>query len=353
LGRELKNDSQERKRISEQNIANENTNLRIQKILSNLNESGYSEVRPHSPSQQEIFKIYESYALSTLDKNGYKINLYTASYYAYTDVSFLPDYVSNVATATEYDVAEKPLLSLSMMQMALYRCFPLMFKHYLGNINSSTCNNYVLCEGDSGFSQYTTDMEDAFAKIKDKKFKTTDEKIFSFIHIDGCHDAAYDENCNKVSRGGSTMKSLKSSFKIINEYIKEMKRLGIYKNATIIITGYHGSPEGNASDLNNPTLTALLFKQSGSDTGALKFNTAQVSHDDIWVTIFESEKLTHSLDKKSLFEINQNENRTRKYFWHNYTSPMKEQIYNISGAGKDLKNWKLDSSKTYNKFVMD
>lgn len=68
LGRELKNDSQERKRISEQNIANENTNLRIQKILSNLNESGYSEVRPHSPSQQEIFKIYESYALSTLDK---------------------------------------------------------------------------------------------------------------------------------------------------------------------------------------------------------------------------------------------------------------------------------------------
>mgnify|MGYP007057687829 CR=1 FL=1 len=34
LGRELKNDSQERKQISEQNIANENTNLRIQKILS-------------------------------------------------------------------------------------------------------------------------------------------------------------------------------------------------------------------------------------------------------------------------------------------------------------------------------
>lgn len=68
LGRELKNDSEERKRISEQNTENENTNLRIQKILSDLKESGYSEVRPHSPSQQEIFKIYESFALSNLDK---------------------------------------------------------------------------------------------------------------------------------------------------------------------------------------------------------------------------------------------------------------------------------------------
>lgn len=68
LGRELKNDSEEKKRISEQNIANENTNLRIQKILSDLKEDGYSEVRPHSPSQQEIFKIYENFALSNITK---------------------------------------------------------------------------------------------------------------------------------------------------------------------------------------------------------------------------------------------------------------------------------------------
>lgn len=68
LGRELKNDKDEKKRISEQNTTNENTNLRILKILSDLKESGYNEVRPHSPSQQEIFKIYESYALSNLDK---------------------------------------------------------------------------------------------------------------------------------------------------------------------------------------------------------------------------------------------------------------------------------------------
>lgn len=68
LGRELKNDSEEKKRISEQNTANENTNLRIHKILSDLKESGYTDVRPHSPSQQEIFKIYEHYALSNLTK---------------------------------------------------------------------------------------------------------------------------------------------------------------------------------------------------------------------------------------------------------------------------------------------
>lgn len=72
MGRELKKTNDERKRISEQNTENENTNLRIKQILIELKNShpDIENVRPHSPSQQEIFKIYENYALSNLSKEN-------------------------------------------------------------------------------------------------------------------------------------------------------------------------------------------------------------------------------------------------------------------------------------------
>ncbi|NVO04126.1 MAG: hypothetical protein HXX09_15630 [Bacteroidetes bacterium] len=58
LGREMKNDSKTRKRISDKVIENENTNQRIKELLKELMQDGI-DVRPYSPSHQEILKIYE------------------------------------------------------------------------------------------------------------------------------------------------------------------------------------------------------------------------------------------------------------------------------------------------------
>lgn len=60
LGREMKATSDQRRRMSEQASQNENTNQRIRYLLMELKESGGADsVRPYSPSQQEILKIYE------------------------------------------------------------------------------------------------------------------------------------------------------------------------------------------------------------------------------------------------------------------------------------------------------
>jgi CRISPR-associated endonuclease Csn1 len=66
LGREMKNNATERKYITEQIAANENTNLRIRALLSEfLNDGNIENVRPYSPSQQEILKIYEDGVLKS------------------------------------------------------------------------------------------------------------------------------------------------------------------------------------------------------------------------------------------------------------------------------------------------
>jgi CRISPR-associated endonuclease Csn1 len=59
LGREMKNPADKRKRMTEQISQNENTNIRVKALLDELKNGGINEIRPYSPSQQEILKIFE------------------------------------------------------------------------------------------------------------------------------------------------------------------------------------------------------------------------------------------------------------------------------------------------------
>lgn len=66
LGREMKNTADERKRLTRVVTDNENSNLRIKFMLQELmNDPSIENVRPHSPMQQEILKIYEEGVLNS------------------------------------------------------------------------------------------------------------------------------------------------------------------------------------------------------------------------------------------------------------------------------------------------
>ncbi|QEC52783.1 CRISPR-associated endonuclease Csn1 [Anseongella ginsenosidimutans] len=78
LGREMKNTKDERKRIANQIAENENTNLRIKAILAEMVKYTEMEnVRPYSPMQQEILKVYEDGVLNSdieIDEDILKIS---------------------------------------------------------------------------------------------------------------------------------------------------------------------------------------------------------------------------------------------------------------------------------------
>ncbi|MCO6173684.1 type II CRISPR RNA-guided endonuclease Cas9 [Flavobacterium sp. NRK F10] len=66
LAREMKNTADERKRLTNIVTENENTNLRIKALLIEMiNDSEVENVRPYSPIQQEILKIYEDGVLNS------------------------------------------------------------------------------------------------------------------------------------------------------------------------------------------------------------------------------------------------------------------------------------------------
>lgn len=71
LGREMKNPADKRRQMTERILQNENTNLRIKAMLMEFADPslGIENVRPYSPSQQDILRIFEEHALDSLTKD--------------------------------------------------------------------------------------------------------------------------------------------------------------------------------------------------------------------------------------------------------------------------------------------
>ena len=136
-----------------------------------------------------------------------------------------------------------------------------------------------------------------------------------------------------------------------------MKELGIYEDATIIITGDHAAALsdskmiGSANSKDDGTrVTAMLFKKSGDAGTALATSSAQISQDELWNTIFESEGLLEEKDGESFFDIPEGENRERRYIFEMYKNSKNNDLkynrlyeYRITGNANDAKNWEIVS----------
>ena len=296
----------------------------------------------------------ENKTLSVLAEKGYQINLHTQNYYSYVDASHLPEYVSNSAKAETYRVKNKFSLAVKMVEMSLFRCVPLVLKKVFGDVNSSACNELVEEKDADGNEKYSLDMKKVYDFVSNEGFKSVDDKVFNFLHLEGCHQVVYNENWKKTIGGDITV-TVKSSFDIIDKYLKAMKDAGVYDDATIVITGDHGSPDDDFEELSKPTLTALFVKPAGSTNDKLKISKAQTSHDNIWATILQSESIiSDDSYGKAVFEISETEDQTRRYVWHTYANPLDEYVYEIKGDGRVFENWVVKKHNHFDdRFIMD
>lgn len=295
--------------------------------------------------------------LKRLNDSGYRINLYTAPYYAFTNEIYLPKYIDNL------EIDENPMpvpadkkaeLAWNMIQMAFYRCLPFVMKGVVGNI-SSAANALITLE--SSENAYSLDLKNTYNAVTANDFTFAGDKMFSFIHVEGCHSVAYNEKWEQPTGKETSDYAIpvRTSFMIINRCLQEMKRLGVYEDATIIITGDHGNPVSDSRKLEGARRTALFVKPSGNEDSPLRLSRAQVSHEELWGTIFRSEKIDVGSEYGcSVFDVSENEERVRRYRWHTYMSgSLDEYIYEIKGDSSQFRNWSETGHKHYDKFLMD
>lgn len=298
--------------------------------------------------------------LKTWKDNGYSINIYTDTYAGYDNAAYLNGLVDNAEEATDCYVNNSCLLSLDFVRLSLYRYLPMAAKNVVGSISTSHFNKYVTYVT-NGDATYTTDLRDAYYYLADHPMETySDTKNFTFIHVEGTHlPNEYDENFNPLNHDNDydVISAMTQSFKIVNLYLTQLKELGLYEDATIIITGDHSNMAREENDPYFAYLTTLLVKESGSSEGELVRSSAPVCHDDLFATALKSEGLSTEEWGRTVFEIPEDEIRTRRYFYQrvgNLARTDYEWIeMEIVGPARDFNNWTIVDRYFLGKSVYD
>ncbi len=297
------------------------------------------------PRLQYFQTAYEtSPVMYALKDAGYDIHIYTDTYYSYENATHMGQYVSNISHKSTYKIVERPRLSLDMLRLSLYRSLPTGLCSLVGDISTPTFNKYV--EYDTDDEVYTTDMKDLYEALTATDFTFREsEKGYSFIHMLGCHlPNVYDENFDPIEKDDkySAVVAMKQSFKIIHAYIREMKRMGVYENATILILGDHASIGSDRKDPYYAHMTSLLVKPAGVSEGATVTSSAPITTTDIHATILAAAGIDLPEDKRTVFEIPEDEIRTRRYLFQRTGDPQVECLtYEIIGDGRDFDNWRI------------
>ncbi len=280
--------------------------------------------------------------LSDLKKNDYKIKLYTSDYYGYRDANSMKGTVENISNVTKYTVNDRAGLVGNMMALSLYRCLPSVLKSSV-SVSSSSFDRAVSYNGEA--PAYKIDDPRLHELLGDGLSADDSKGSYIFIHMNGCHQPYdMDEDGNRVE-DGAALPAIRGDFKMIYSYIDEMRRLGVYEDSTIVITGDHPSARDDGEIPAQPRITSLFVKQSGRSDEPLEYSHAQVCQDNLIATLVKSAGIKTENDYgKSYFDIGEDENVTRHHIFELYDDGNTRLIdFAVTGKGSDFSNWKAVS----------
>ncbi len=312
----------------------------------------YENEKPYDEYINEAFQDNKFY--ETLSNDGYDTRLFTEDYFAPTqaaDASNAQPFqygIENLQSA-QYGVTSYAEFSSMMAKFTAFSYFPHitkpMFWFYSGDfdaIKQVVNGSPVWKMDDPGF--YMT-LKDVGLSLSEK------DNAFRFYHMYGIHppftmnaDCQYTEESN-------VQEQAKGCLNIIYEYIAQMKRLGVYDDATIIIMADHGIADSNL--LHQPL---FIIKRPGA-TGSLQISDAPVSHSDFIPTILQLAGLDYADYGMSVYEAGQNTDRERRYLCYIWDDGWADQYlpaiteYLVHGPADDYTSYTPTGKRFTNKGV--
>lgn len=176
---------------------------------------------------------------------------------------------------------------------------------------------------------------------------------FRFYHMRGPHAPFYlsdDMRYEPTGRRATRNSQGRGSMKIVYEYMRQLKELGLYDDATIIITADHGQgyilDSDKTSGQPDRTSRPIFFvKEPNQANDTMKISNAPVSQAELIPTIMKAFGIDWKQYGKTFDEIGEDEQRERMYGdIYDYFNVQ----YVIDGNAADLNSWSIKSAK-YNK----
>lgn len=305
-------------------------------ILTNYNKDMF-----HVPAEEFFEKSWENNddknVLKDLSEAGYTIDMYTEISDMFGKGRSMENVVSNMSK--EHSDVNKNKVAKKLIDLSAYRYAPVALKPFFWTFTDEV--NKGAYKNDKPENVVYEIDETKYAKGI-KNFKLTDQNYFKFYHFNGSH-APYTlkEDGTKSKKPTSAKIQTMGSFNILMNAFEEMKELGIYKDATIIITADHGYAVSDSKPLQKATRIGLFYKPSGSEGSALQQNNAPVSLDNVPATILKGSGLDYKAYGTPLDEVREDADVVRKHF-KTVTNGGKEKevyYYDVKGDASDFKNW--------------
>ncbi len=299
--------------------------------------------------------FYDAYQnsplLQGLKAQDFSINLYTDDYYAYRDAAEFAGYADNISGYTDYTVQNKGGLCMELIALSAYRYSPVIAKPAF-SVSTDSFEKFV--SYDTEYPMYELNDIEIYAGLEKNGLTVGQhQNHFSFIHLWGIHPPYRIGADGGKNTDGTSLSATLGCLEIVRLYIRELKELGLYEDATIIITGDHPDPISDDVPPDIPRLTALFVKQAGESGRPFRESDAQVGQLNNFIPSILSEAGAPT-DGECYWEVPENQNRLRYYhFPVNPTSERGEYWvarFAISGNGRDFSNWSYDGDYSMNGF---
>lgn len=241
----------------------------------------------------------------TLHDDEYTVNLYSATPgYVYGDLENLYGKIDNVRGVDT--IVKKGVLVKRICKMSIYKYVPYIVKPYFEVLSKEFDSVVEYAEGDS----CTDDNGEFYQLLLNNPLEISDDMKNAVIiqHIFGTHQP-YTLNQNaEIVEEAERIDTIKGLSVILNEYMQQLKDIGMYDDATIIITADHGAWYGG------DTQPIFFIKQSGETHEALVVNEAPISLDDMQATILSLAGEDYSAYGTSVFDWNADDVRERTVY---------------------------------------
>lgn len=224
-----------------------------------------------------------------------------------------------------------------LIDMVLYRDMPYFLKERFSYeapyINSNVVDEEALkalgdSEGAAPFRNF--DDEWFYSTFEEEGISANIENpVFRFYHLGSCHL----DLSNQEALG---MRSLE----IVYAFLNQMRELGIYERSTVIILSDHGYSGGGGLDMPHKTAVPLMIaKPEGISNGMIQTSDAPVSHVDFIPTVLDGFSLDYESYGKTLFKIEEGEERERYYYYSALNTDEEGEIelreYLLDGDARD------------------
>lgn len=246
----------------------------------------------------------KSKMIDTLLDNGYRLDVYTIG----APPNILPK-TSNYVEG-EIKISDYVQFTKSLYQLVACKYLPDMIKPFVW-MDGTEFNQFREPSGNTE-KVYESNNVTFYKNIKKNGISVNDdEKCFKFIYLDGAHYPYYiDENVKAVEEEDtSELQCARGALRIVQAYMDEMKKSGVYDNTSIIIMADHGYYWDGV--LTNPV---LLVKPENA-TGALQVSNAPVSQHDFQPSVLSLAGLNDDMRfGESYFDIPEGVERERLFY---------------------------------------